>query len=81
MKTPGGFGKAIEMHDNELQSYRQDAEELYSALSAVIDAYFYARDVIPYRDLNERQCKAAFDAGMALGAHIKFSRTQNPQEV
>lgn len=80
MKTPGGFGKAREMHDTELQSYRQDAEQLYTALSSVIDAYFYARDAIPFRDLNERQCKAAFDAGKALGAHMKFIRTQNPQE-
>lgn len=80
MKTPGSFGKAREMHDTELQSYSDDARSLAHALGLMVEAYLRTSQS-PLEALNDAQCKAAYEAGKALGAHSKFIRTKNPQEL
>ena len=67
--------------DTEITSYRQDADQLHAALAALIDAYFYGKDAVLLPPVNKAQALASFNAGKALGAHMRFVRSKKPQEV
>lgn len=67
-------GRAEVQHEHEVTTIEQCAERLAGALRAIVQAYFYDHEPHPLTESQiDARARAAYDAGVALGAYSRLT--------